>query len=262
MTALAEATPLQLQFRQAHLERRARWASRAVEDHGIDLKRKLKPAARIMSIIPEPAPIPQQEDLLREISGAMRIPEKSILEDLSDPRCKDARSIYAALLVRYAGWASAEVERATGFVPATIAEALGINDPIWHAHVIGRQAPLASVVAIMVQSWAAMQEEARYGVTDIMKAVARAWDMDWRELKSSRRTKAIVVPRHVAMVLAKILTLKSLPEIGRQFGKRDHTTILHALRKYSALTAELREKVPAGSPLDLYAVTAKAIVAP
>jgi chromosomal replication initiator protein len=44
-----------------------------------------------------------------------------------------------------------------------------------------------------------------------------------------------VRPRQVAMYLAKILTLRSLPEIGRRFGGRDHTTVLHAVRKIEAL---------------------------
>ena len=45
----------------------------------------------------------------------------------------------------------------------------------------------------------------------------------------------VVRPRQVAMYLAKVLTLRSLPEIGRRFGGRDHTTVLHAVRKIEAL---------------------------
>jgi chromosomal replication initiator protein len=52
---------------------------------------------------------------------------------------------------------------------------------------------------------------------------------------SSRRTANVVRPRQVAMYLAKILTLRSLPEIGRRFGGRDHTTVLHAVRKIETL---------------------------
>ena len=47
-----------------------------------------------------------------------------------------------------------------------------------------------------------------------------------------------VRPRQVAMYLAKTLTLRSLPEIGRRFGGRDHTTVLHAVRKIEALVAK------------------------
>jgi chromosomal replication initiator protein len=55
------------------------------------------------------------------------------------------------------------------------------------------------------------------------------------DLLSSRRTANVVRPRQVAMYLAKILTLRSLPEIGRRFGGRDHTTVLHAVRKIETL---------------------------
>jgi chromosomal replication initiator protein len=52
---------------------------------------------------------------------------------------------------------------------------------------------------------------------------------------SSRRTANVVRPRQIAMYLAKTLTLRSLPEIGRRFGGRDHTTVLHAVRKIEHL---------------------------
>jgi chromosomal replication initiator protein len=52
---------------------------------------------------------------------------------------------------------------------------------------------------------------------------------------SSRRTANVVRPRQIAMYLAKTLTLRSLPEIGRRFGGRDHTTVLHAVRKIETL---------------------------
>jgi chromosomal replication initiator protein len=55
---------------------------------------------------------------------------------------------------------------------------------------------------------------------------------------SSRRTANVVRPRQVAMYLAKPLTLRSLPEIGRRFGGRDHTTVLHAVRKIEGLVGD------------------------
>ena len=55
---------------------------------------------------------------------------------------------------------------------------------------------------------------------------------------SSRRTANVVRPRQIAMYLAKTLTLRSLPEIGRRFGGRDHTTVLHAVRKIESLIGQ------------------------
>ena len=54
---------------------------------------------------------------------------------------------------------------------------------------------------------------------------------------SGRRTRAIVRPRQIAMYLAKTMTSKSFPEIGKRFGGRDHTTVLHAVRKVEELAA-------------------------
>jgi chromosomal replication initiator protein len=65
-------------------------------------------------------------------------------------------------------------------------------------------------------------------IEDIQHTVARQYNVSRADLLSSRRTMNVVRPRHVAMYLAKILTLRSLPEIGRHFGGRDHTTVLHA----------------------------------
>jgi chromosomal replication initiator protein len=67
--------------------------------------------------------------------------------------------------------------------------------------------------------------------------VARQYNVSRADLLSSRRTANVVRPRQVAMYLAKILTLRSLPEIGRRFGGRDHTTVLHAVRKIEGLVS-------------------------
>lgn len=65
----------------------------------------------------------------------------------------------------------------------------------------------------------------------IQRVVARHYDTTRLELISQRRTAKVVRPRQVAMYIAKMMTVLSLPQIGRQFGNRDHTTILHAVRK-------------------------------
>jgi hypothetical protein len=66
----------------------------------------------------------------------------------------------------------------------------------------------------------------KISVKDIQIAVAEHFDVGVHDLLSHRRTWDLVLPRHVAMYLTKKLTLRSLPEIGRLFGRRDHTTVL------------------------------------
>ena len=79
------------------------------------------------------------------------------------------------------------------------------------------------------------QEPKRVKIEDIQRIVARQYNVSRADLLSSRRTANVVRPRQVAMYLAKTLTLRSLPEIGRRFGGRDHTTVLHAVRKIEEL---------------------------
>jgi chromosomal replication initiator protein len=82
------------------------------------------------------------------------------------------------------------------------------------------------------------QEPKRVKIEDIQRVVARQYNVSRSDLLSSRRTANVVRPRQVAMYLSKTLTLRSLPEIGRRFGGRDHTTVLHAVRKIEGLVGK------------------------
>jgi chromosomal replication initiator protein len=79
------------------------------------------------------------------------------------------------------------------------------------------------------------REPKRVKIEDIQRVVARHYNVSRADILSARRTATVVRPRQVAMYLAKVLTLRSLPEIGRRFGGRDHTTVLHAVRKIDGL---------------------------
>ncbi|WP_244630907.1 chromosomal replication initiator protein DnaA [Aureimonas sp. ME7] len=76
--------------------------------------------------------------------------------------------------------------------------------------------------------------EKRVRIEDILKFVSRHYNVSRTDILSARRTRTIVRPRQIAMYLAKTMTPRSLPEIGRRFGGRDHTTVLHAVRKIEA----------------------------
>jgi chromosomal replication initiator protein len=77
--------------------------------------------------------------------------------------------------------------------------------------------------------------ERRVTVDDIQKATAEHFGLKQSDLLCERRTRALARPRQAAMWLAKQLTTRSLPDIGRRFGGRDHTTVLHAVRRIEAL---------------------------
>jgi hypothetical protein len=75
----------------------------------------------------------------------------------------------------------------------------------------------------------------RHPMVIIQRAVAAAYGIEFAELLSPRRTKKYVRPRQIAMFLCSKLLPVSLPQIGRRFGDRDHTTVLHAIRKVEEL---------------------------
>jgi chromosomal replication initiator protein len=75
------------------------------------------------------------------------------------------------------------------------------------------------------------RETKRPKIEDIQRVVSQHYGVTKQDLVSARRTRTIVRPRQIAMFLSKVLTPRSLPEIGRRFGNRDHTTVLHAVRK-------------------------------
>ncbi|AGA65185.1 Chromosomal replication initiator protein DnaA [Liberibacter crescens BT-1] len=78
-------------------------------------------------------------------------------------------------------------------------------------------------------------EPRRIRIEDIQRLVSRHYNVSRQDLLSSRRTRVVVKPRQIAMYLSKIMTTRSFPEIGRRFGDRDHTTVLHAVRKVETM---------------------------
>ena len=93
---------------------------------------------------------------------------------------------------------------------------------------------IEKMLSHLVQS----SEQKKVRIEDIQKVVARHYNVSKNDLLSNRRTRVIVRPRQIAMYLSKMLTPRSLPEIGRRFGGRDHTTVLHAVRKIEGMIKE------------------------
>ena len=86
----------------------------------------------------------------------------------------------------------------------------------------------------------------RITIEEIQKRVAEQWGIRLTDMTSARRSRNVARPRQVAMYLAKHFTDRSLPEIGRMFGNRDHTTVMHGVRRVTELMAEdpdFREQV-------------------
>lgn len=98
------------------------------------------------------------------------------------------------------------------------------------------EAPLTLDVAeTALRDLAGAAEPKRARVEDILKAVASHYDISRADIISQRRTANVVLPRHMVAYLARMLTPRSLPEIGRRMGGRDHTTTLNSVRRVEAL---------------------------
>ena len=109
------------------------------------------------------------------------------------------------------------------------------------AHASLTQAPICVETAeVAIRDLVRTREPKRVKIEDIQKLVATHYNVSRADILSSRRTANVVRPRQIAMYLSKVLTLRSLPEIGRRFGGRDHTTVLHAVRKIEGLTGSDR----------------------
>ncbi|MCK5373796.1 MAG: chromosomal replication initiator protein DnaA [Alphaproteobacteria bacterium] len=75
-------------------------------------------------------------------------------------------------------------------------------------------------------------------IDEIQRKVAEHYNLRLSDMHSARRARNVARPRQVAMYLSKMLTARSLPEIGRKFGGRDHTTVMHAIRKVEELMGD------------------------
>jgi chromosomal replication initiator protein len=91
------------------------------------------------------------------------------------------------------------------------------------------------LAAMVLRDMAQNPDQCRVKIEDILKVIGRHYNVPRADLLSARRARAVVVPRQIGMYLAKKLTPRSLPEIGRRFGGRDHSTVLHAVRKIEDL---------------------------
>jgi chromosomal replication initiator protein len=112
-----------------------------------------------------------------------------------------------------------------------------VNRLLAHATLTGSAITLETA-EIAIRDLIRNREPKRVKIEDIQKLVASHYNVSRSDILSERRTAAVVKPRQIAMYLAKVLTLRSLPEIGRRFGGRDHTTVLHAVRKIEKLLGE------------------------
>lgn len=111
-----------------------------------------------------------------------------------------------------------------------------LNRVVAHATLVGREINVDGIKSVLQDLLRANARQVT--IEDIQKHVAEHYNIRISDLHSSKRQRVIARPRQIAMYLCKKLTSKSLPEIGRNFGGRDHTTVIHSVRKIE----DLKEK--------------------
>jgi chromosomal replication initiator protein len=110
-----------------------------------------------------------------------------------------------------------------------------LNRVVAHATLVGRPITLESTQEVLRDLLRA--NDRRSSIDDIQKQVAGHYNIKVSDMHSARRSRSVARPRQVAMYLSKKLTSKSLPEIGRRFGGKDHTTVMHAVKRVDELIA-------------------------
>lgn len=176
---------------------------------------------------------------------------------IGDTPAAAARQFAAALCVRRLGITRHNAADAFGVVEAIVSPALRDLDVVLVEHQISKFSPLDSVVELVHCRWQSDRNRLRsYRIEEIQREVCRFSGISRTEILSNRRTRNLVVPRQLAMALAKHLTARSLPEIGRAFGGRDHTTVLHAVRKMSPVMDSAAGEVEPGAELSLWVSSA------
>jgi len=110
-----------------------------------------------------------------------------------------------------------------------------LNRIVAHSDLVGREISLENTQELLHDLLRASDRHVT--IEEIQKRVAEHYAIRLSDMHSARRARAVARPRQVAMYLSKQLTTRSLPEIGRKFGGRDHTTVMHAVKRIEQLRA-------------------------
>lgn len=188
-----------------------------------------------------PAELPMGDERLRSLltgglSCPLSKPDLDLRRQILDCKIAQAKCHYPVLDVP---------ESVRDFLAARITSSARelegvLNNVICRTALLGLPVTMDAVTSALRDL--SLSSEKRLTVDEIQKAVANHFGVTAADICSKRRTQSVVRPRHVAMYLSKTLTTRSLPDIGRRFGGRDHSTVIHAVNKVTSM-------IEAGDPL-------------
>jgi chromosomal replication initiator protein len=131
------------------------------------------------------------------------------------------------------------IEFLAGKIASNVRELEGaLNRLIAHANLFNRPITLEGTQEVLSDLLKAHDRQVT--IDEIQKKVAEHFSIRLADMSSARRSRSVARPRQVAMYLAKQLTTRSLPEIGRKFGNRDHTTVMHGVARITELIQQDR----------------------
>lgn len=162
-----------------------------------------------------------------------------LVADIQPADIELRKRILVSKLVRFAPLAVPEdvIEFLARTITRNVRELVGgLNKLIAYAQLTGQEVSLQLAEEQLTDILSANRR--RITIDEIQRTVCQFYRIDRSEMSSKRRARAVVRPRQVAMYLSKVLTPRSYPEIGRKFGGRDHSTVIHAVR----LIEDLRQR--------------------
>lgn len=199
---------------------------------------EIEVAPKVVEIAPMVVRSPYQDvmDLMvAAVGNAAGLPVNEIIEGPSVMEVVTARRLAMGLAVVRCDIPLGVVSKHFGVSVDTVRDAAKELTPLWRLYTFSSKTPIERALVNLWPLWLSERESIKYpAIRDIQNAVCEVFSIQRTAMISSRRMKIIAEPRQIAMALCKRLTIKSLPEIGRQFN-RDHTTILHSVRKYEPL---------------------------
>ncbi len=231
--SLVERGEFERRLLDEHKARRARFFTPPRPENEVDRK--------VVELVPMVVKSPYEDvmDLMvAAVANAAGLPVNEIIEGPTISEVVTARRLAMALSFIRCEIPAAIIANHFGVSPDCVRDATQDLQPLWRLYTFSAKTPIERTLTNLWPLWLSERETVKYpAIRDIQMAVCEAFDVRRHDMLGRCRTHNIVVPRQTAMALCKHLTLKSLPEIGRQFGGRDHTTVLHSVRKLEPLIA-------------------------
>jgi len=202
-----------------------------------------------------PAPLasyPAVLAIVDAVSTKAGLSREALLTDIRSDVAIEARKVAAALVFRRLPVTRVAVAEHFGIPERSIAGALARVDLTLVARAIPRNADLEHTVNLVLADWE-LHHDMRPSIPDIKRAVCAQFDITRADIESARREAHIVAPRHLAMALARRLSMRTLVFIGRHFGGRDHTTVKHAVRKMQPVVDAVASRLPESATAEEWA---------